>query len=436
MKSNISLKKNLNIWMALSLVVGMVIGSGVFFKATPVAKYSGSFTFIFFAWLLGGVMSLCGALVAAEFSARYPHTGGLYVYLEKIYGNEISFLFGWMNTLIYIPAILSALSVLFADQVSSMLNANQMVHDILALSILTAIVIINVIGNKYGGALQLLATVLKLIPLFLIILFGLIRPIEAENFASYGHFTKNFGLAVLSTLWAYDGWLSVPNVAGEMKNAKKNLVLVLIFGMLFGIVVYLLVNIAYINVIGIGKLATVENATNLISEKLFGQIGKVLISLGIIISIVGTLNGFALTGIRIPYAMATNQRFIANNVFSKLHPRFATPVNSSILVYILSLLYIFTRSFNRLTDLAMFSTWIFYVLFFTGIFIKRKREGKNKEGYNTFLYPITPLVAIFSGLYVLVNNIFSNPTDSIFSVLITLLGLPVYFLFVKKKIKK
>lgn len=136
-------RKNLNIWMVLFLVVGMVIGSGVFFKATPVAKYSGSFAFIFFAWLLGGVMSLCGALVAAEFSARYPHTGGLYVYLEKIYGNKISFLFGWMNTLIYTPAILSALSVLFADQVSSMLNANQMMHDILALSILTAIVIIN-----------------------------------------------------------------------------------------------------------------------------------------------------------------------------------------------------------------------------------------------------------------------------------------------------
>lgn len=192
MESNILLKKNLNIWMALSLVVGMVIGSGVFFKATPVAKYSGSFTFIFLAWFLGGVMSLCGALVAAEFSARYPHTGGLYVYLEKIYGNEISFLFGWMNTLIYTPAILSALSVLFADQVSSMLNANQILHDILAL-------------------------------------------------------------------------------------------------------------------------------------------------------------------------------------------------------------------------------------------------GKNEDGYNTFLYPITPLVAIFSGLYILVNNIFSNPTDSIFSILVTILGLPVYVIFVKKK---
>lgn len=433
MESNILLKKNLNIWMALSLVVGMVIGSGVFFKATPVAKHSGSFTFIFLAWFLGGVMSLCGALVAAKFSARYPHTGGLYVYLEKIYGNEISFLFGWMNTLIYTPAILSALSVLFADQVSSMLNANQILHDILALGILTAIVIINVIGNKYGGALQLLATVLKLIPIFLIIFFGLIKPAAAGNFDTYFYHPRNFGLAVLSTLWAYDGWLSVPNVAGEMKNAKKNLVFVLIFGMSFVMLVYLLVNIAYINVIGIEKLAMAENAINIISEKLFGQIGKALISLGIIISIVGTLNGFALTGIRIPYAMAANQKFVANNIFSRLHPRFATPVNSSILVYVLSVLYIFTRSFNRLTDLAMFSTWIFYVLFFIGIFIKRKREGKNEDGYNTFLYPITPLVAIFSGLYILVNNIFSNPTDSIFSILVTILGLPVYVIFVKKK---
>lgn len=214
---------------------------------------------------------------------------------------------------------------------------------------------------------------------------------------------------------------------------KKNLVFVLIFGMSFVMLVYLLVNIAYINVIGIEKLAMAENAINIISEKLFGQIGKALISLGIIISIVGTLNGFALTGIRIPYAMAANQKFVANNIFSRLHPRFATPVNSSILVYVLSVLYIFTRSFNRLTDLAMFSTWIFYVLFFIGIFIKRKREGKNEDGYNTFLYPITPLVAIFSGLYILVNNIFSNPTDSIFSILVTILGLPVYVIFVKKK---
>jgi len=433
MEHNTHLKKNLNVWMTLSLVIGMVIGSGVFFKATPVAKYSGSFLFIFLAWFLGGVMSICGALVAAEFSARYPHTGGLYVYLEKIYGDIVSFLFGWMNTLIYIPAILSALSVLFADQVASLLKINQITHDILALSILTFVMFINIIGNKYGGGFQLFATVLKLVPIFLIILFGLTRHIEMGNFAAYREVSQNFGLAVLSTLWAYDGWLSVPNVAGEMKNPKKQLVFVLIFGMSFVMLVYLLVNIAYINVLGIGKLASYENSINVISEILFGKVGGILISLGIIISIVGTLNGFALTGIRIPYAMATNNRFVANSVFSKLHPKFATPINSSLLIYVISILYIFTRSFNRLTDLAMFSTWIFYVLFFIGIFIIRKREGKNNEGYNTFLYPLTPLIAILSGLYILVNYIFSNTIDSLFSILITLLGLPVYFLFIKKR---
>lgn len=426
------LKKNLNIWMALSLVVGMVIGSGVFFKATPVAKYSTSFLLIFLAWFLGGVMSICGALVAAEFSSRYTKTGGLYVYLDKIYGKEISFLFGWMNTLIYTPAILSALSVLFADQVTNFLGKTQLIHDIIAILILTVVILVNIIGNKYGGILQLAATVLKLIPIVLIILFGLIRPFESSSFVTITNTTRNFGLAVLSTLWAYDGFLSVPNVAGEMKNAKKNLVLVLIFGMLFVMLVYILINLSYVNVIGIEKLAFSDNAIGLISNKLFGKVGSFLISIGIIISILGTLNGFALTGIRIPYAMAKNRHFVFNEFFSSLHERFATPINSSILIYILSILYIFTRSFNRLTDLAMFSTWIFYVLFFFGLFLIRKRYGKNDGGYNTFLYPLTPLVAILSGLYILINNIISNPMDSIFSILITLIGFPVYIIFVNK----
>lgn len=429
----VQLKRNLNIWMALSLVVGMVIGSGVFFKATPVARFSGNFFLIFLAWFLGGIMSLCGALVAAEFSSRYPHTGGLYVYLEQIYGKTVSFLFGWMNTLIYTPAILSALSVLFADQIKNLIKINQIVHDLLALSILSLVIVVNIIGNKYGGSLQLLATILKLVPIFLIIIFGLARPISLVNFCETREFTENFGLAVLSTLWAYDGWLSVPNVAGEMKNPKRNLVVVLIFGMMFVMTVYILINIAYINVLGILKLAASDNAINLISLSLFGKIGSFLIAIGIIISIVGTLNGFALTGIRIPFAMATNEHFVFNNIFSKLHCRFATPINSTLLIYFISVLYIFTRSFNRLTDLAMFSTWIFYILFFTGIFIVRKREGKNQDGYNTFLYPITPLIAILSGVYIVLNNIFSNPIDSIFSILITLVGLPIYWAFVRKK---
>ncbi|MEZ0535626.1 APC family permease [Caldicellulosiruptoraceae bacterium PP1] len=427
------LKKNLNFPMAFSLVVGMVIGSGVFFKATPVAKYSGSFFFIILAWTLGGIMSLAGALVAAEFSSRYPFTGGLYIYLEKLYGKTFAFLFGWMNTLIYTPAILSALSVLFADQIGSLTKISQFQHDLLAVLILTLIIFINVLGNKYGGIFQLVATILKLIPIFLIMVSGLLKPIELTYFESTEIATRNFGLAVLSTLWAYDGWLSVPNVAGEIKNAKKNLVLVLISGMIFVMGVYLIINISYINVLGISSLISSDNAINIISKSLFGNFGGVLISLGIIISIIGTLNGFALTGIRIPYAMAENNRFVFNETFKKLHPITATPINSTILIFIISLLYIFTRSFNRLTDLAMFSTWIFYVFFFIGIFIVRKREGKNKDGYNTFLYPLTPLIAIISGAYIVINNIISNPVDSIFSILLTLIGLPIYYIFVNKK---
>ena len=428
------LKKEINYTMAFALVVGTVIGSGVFFKTGPVLGYTKSAGLGMAAWIIGGILTIMAGLTIAELASAIPRMGGVYAYLDEIYGGTLAFLFGWMQTLIYTPAILAALSILFANQASAFIPMDSSAKLVVALGALIFLITMNAIGTKYGGIFQVTVTAIKLIPIFLIILLGVFR-------GNIGNFQPLFlidagtatglGAAILSTLWAYDGWATVGNIAGEMKNPVKDLPKAIVIGIGFVMVVYTLINYAYIHVMPINDIIASSAPASAVATILFGKVGGVLISAGILISIFGTLNGFTLTGIRMPFAMAEQGRLPFSKIFGKIDARFKTPVNASILIMALSIIYIFSGSFDRLTDLAMFSTWVFYIITLAGLFKMRKRG--ITAPYRTPWYPLPTIIAIIGGAYIGLNNVFFKPLDSAYALLLTLVGLPIYWIVKNRK---
>ncbi|MFL0245989.1 APC family permease [Candidatus Clostridium stratigraminis] len=433
------LKKEIGLLEAITVVIGVVIGSGIFFKASSVYKSAGTPTLGILAWVLGGIITMASALTVAEIATAIPETGGMFAYLKELYGEKSAFLFGWMQTLIYVPGVAAALSIVFVTQatyfIPSMTNLQQ---KILAIFMLFFIMIINVISTKLGSKVQLFSTLGKLIPIFVIIVFGLLKgtasslPTASHAAASVG--AAGFGAAILGTLWAYDGWAGVGNIAGELKNPKKDLPKSIILGLFVTIIVYILINIAIVKVMPISAVIASTKPASDAAIILFGKGGAALVAAGIMVSIFGALNGYLMTGVRIPFAMAQDKLFPFHKFFGKVNDKFQTPLNSFIFEIILACFYVLSGSFDTLTNLAVFVMWIFFVMTVAGIFILRSKHKDIDRPYKVPLYPVVPLVGIVGGIYILISTLITDTSSSLYGIVITLIGLPVYF-YVKKKIK-
>lgn len=422
------LKKDLGFFAAFTVVVGMVIGSGIFFKPGIVLRNAGSAGLGIAAWALGGVITLAAGLTVAEIAAAIPRTGGLYAYLEEIYGKLWSFLLGWVETVIYTPGAVAALAIVFATQLNlffPMAGPAQRAVAIAAILLLTGL---NILGAKQGGWIQSAATVGKLVPLALIIVLGLLRGSGGRLAGPLAPGGAGLGAAILSTLWAYDGWVAVTNVAGEVRDPGRLLPRAIIAGLGLVIAVYIAFNVALLRVLPAGILAASPTPASDVANVIFGRTGATIVALGILVSIFGALNGYILTGARVPYAMAGARNFPFADLFGAAHPRFRTPANALLLEAGLAILYVFTGSFNRLTDLAVFALWIFFVMALAAVYVLRARRPDLPRPYRVPLYPLVPAVGIFGGLYIIVSTLRSNPRDSLFGVGLTVIGVPVYWL--------
>ncbi|MEG1310721.1 MAG: amino acid permease [Romboutsia sp.] len=436
-----ALRKTIGFSAALSTVVGILIGSGVFFK--PQAIYSatnGGPGLGLLAWLIGGLITITAGLTAAEVSASIIKSGGLMVYLEEIYGERIGFLTGWMQTILFIPAITAALGIIFAQEAVSMIGIDSKYVIIIAISIIVFIAALNSLGAKFGGTIQTASTVCKLFPLAIIIIFGfmkgdtsspLMTPLVGEGVSVVSAISQ----VLIATLFAYDGWIYVGALAGEMKNPSKHLPMAIVGGISVVMAVYLLINIAYLLVIPASQMAPVGAApATLVAQKLFGSSGAKIISVGILISVFGTLNGFILTGGRIPYIMACDNRIPFSNILSKLNSN-GVPLNGTWIIVGLATLYSLTGQFNLLSDLAIFTIWIFYTMLFVGVMKLRKTRPDMERPYKVPLYPIVPIIATLGGIFVVVSTIMTQPKNAIAGLVITLVGLPVYEYMNKKDSK-
>ncbi|KXG74699.1 APC family permease [Thermotalea metallivorans] len=429
------LKKEIGLFEAIAVVIGVVIGSGIFFKASFVFKNAGSPLMGILAWIAGGVITMASGLTIAEIATAIPKTGGVFVYLKELYGEKWAFLFGWVQTVIYVPGAAAALAIVFATQATYFIPMTDLQQKLLAIGIIFIIMIGNILSTKLGSKIQFISTIGKLIPIFIIIVYGLAKG-TANSFtlSTTGAETiTGFGAAILGTLWAYDGWVGVGNIAGELKNPKKDLPKSIIVGVLTIIAVYVFINLAIIHVIPVEDVIASSKPASDAAMVLFGTAGASLISAGILISIFGALNGYLMTGVRIPFAMAQDKLLPFANFFGKVDERFSTPFNAFLLEVILACLYVFSGSFEMLSNLVIFVLWIFFTMAVAGVFILRRKHKNMERPYEVPLYPIVPLIGIIGGLYITINTLITDTTNALYGLGITLIGFPVYMYMTREK---
>ena len=436
---NKQLQKNLGIAAALSTVVGMVIGGGVFFKPQAVYTLTGGAPGLgILAWIIAGIMTITAGLTAAEVSAAIPKTGGMMVYIEEIYGKKLGFLTGWMQTVLFFPATAAAIAVMFGQQAALLLNNSSLVMP-MSIGVILLIGILNTFGSKTSGAIQTVSTVCKLIPLGLIIVFGFIKgsgdnpimnPLVAEGIRPMGI----IGQLLVAILFAYDGWINVGALAGEMKNPGKDLPKAIIGGLSIVMAINVVINLAYLWVLPASELAQYASPASIVAEKIFGPVGGKLINVGILVSVFGCLNGYLLTGPRIPYTLA-NQKLLPAT-FGKLNKN-GVPANATLFMVVLSVIYALSGQFNLLSDLSMFAIWAFYTLTFIGVIKLRKTQPDLERPYKVPFYPVIPIISICSGLFVVIDQLFlagmKSSMISLGGIIITLIGLPVYSFMTKNK---
>jgi APA family basic amino acid/polyamine antiporter len=428
-----ALKKSITFIEAIAIVVGMIIGSGIFLKPGIVFNDAGSPIMGILAWVVGGIITLASALTIAEIASSIPKTGGLYVYLEELYGEVWGFLLGWVQTVISYPASGAALAIAFSTYATFFIPMSGFQQKLLAIGILVFVIIMNIIGTKYGGMIQTISTVGKLIPIVAIIIFGLISG-KAHDFRSIAVMTEGagFGAAILGTLWAYDGWIGVTNIAGELKNPAKDMPKAIIIGVTSVIFIYALISTAMVNVMSMENIVASVTPASDVAIVLFGNGGAAFITAGIMISVFGAMNGYLLTGARVPLAMGQRKQLPYSAQLGKIHKSFGTPTNALILEGVLAIIYIFSGTFNTLTNLLIFVLWIFFVMGVFGIFILRKKIPAEKRPYKVPLYPFIPMVGILGGAYILYSTIVSAPLNSIIGIGIALAGLPIFY-YLKRK---
>jgi len=434
MIQNTSLKKSVTYIEAMAIVVGMIIGSGIFLKPGIVFRNAGSPTMSILAWVVGGIITLASALSVAEISATIPKSGGLYTYLADLYGDSVGFLLGWVQTVISYPASVAALAIAFATYSTYFIPLGGLQQKLLAVAVLLFILLMNVLSTKFGGVIQTIATIGKLIPVVAIICVGLFANIApgavSLNIPVTG---AGFGVAILGTLWAYDGWISVTNMAGELKNPSKTLPRVISVGVIFVIAVYVLFNMVIFKVLPLNTIAASQTPGADAAKVLFGTGGGAFITAGIMVSVFGALNGYLMTAARVPHVMGTKGQLPFSKFLGGIHPKMETPANALIFESVLAVIYIFSGTFNTLTDLLVFVLWIFFTMGVFGVFILRKKNPPVKGNYKVPLLPITPILGIVGGLYILISTVISDPVRSIVGIAITLIGLPVFFYMEKRK---
>ena len=322
------LKKDIGFFGAFSTVVGVVIGSGVFFKAAVIYKTTGSVSLGLLAWLLAGIISICAGLTTAELAASMPETGGMIVWVERAYGKTFSYLLGWAQAVIYYPASIAAAATIFATQFLNLFQIDKKYSILISACAAITVTGLNLLGSKASGQIQTAATIGKLIPIFAIIIFGLLQPnpttIELIPSSSVNSTINTsslaaLGAAMLAAMYGYDGWSNVGTIAGEMKNPKKDLPQAILYGLLVITAVYLLINIAYLLTMPMEQIAGNGNVPNDIATKLFGANGGKIITIGIMVSVYGTMNGFTMTAIRVPYAMALKNQIPLRKYWLKLN---------------------------------------------------------------------------------------------------------------------
>ncbi|MDQ8153437.1 MAG: amino acid permease [Gemmatimonadota bacterium] len=439
-----ALQRRLGLWTAVSVVIGSTIGSGIFRSPAGIAdKLPGPLPMLS-VWVVGGIFALCGALTLAEVASALPQTGGIYVFVRDGWGRLAAFLLGWGQLVMIRAASLGAIAITFSEYLHRVLGIDPVASEhVMQVRIGAAIAILvtgafNIVGVRLGAAVTNLTVIAKYGGLLFIvgIAFAIGLPQTGGHFTpafpTEGITTTAFGLALVSTLWAFDGWADLSYAAGEVKDPQRVLPRALIGGTLLVIAIYLLANVAYLAVMPIEEIRTSKLVAADVAQRLIGPAGVVFVAVTVMLSTFGTLNASLFTTPRIFFAMADDKLFFP--AVAKVHPKFETPWVAIALTAGLGAIFVLLRSFEQLADAFVTAFLPFYALAVAAIFKLRKTPG-YAPSFRVPGYPVVPLLFVGSVIYLLANG-FLNPasrwmTVGVFGVLLA--GVPVYYLTVGRR---
>jgi len=457
MNNQRSLVRALGLGYVVIFVVANIIGSGVYKKIAPMAAELHSSNWILLAWIAGGIITLFGALSNAEVAGLLADTGGEFVYLKRIYNRFFAFMYGWSLFTVIQTATISSLAYVFAQSLNTVVPLPDILSSLHNVSLfgiffpfqdfgvkLTAILLIfiltilNIFGLKNGAGVSKAIMFMVFAGLLTIVLFGLGNShTSISNLISdSGNATisiSTFYTAMLASFWAYQGWVSVGFIGGEIKDAKRNVSRGIVIGVFVVIAVYLLVNLTYLSVLSIPQLVQVHEAGNQIAaveavRSFWGTGGVLFISLLILLTTLGCTNASILTGSRPYYAMARERLFFPK--IGKLN-KFNVPSNSLLWQGIWASVLVLSGTFDQLTDMVIFAVFIFYGATTLGVFILRRKMPDAHRPYKVWGYPVVPAFYILFCISLFINTIVARPREAAIGLVLILLGIPVY-LFLKR----
>jgi APA family basic amino acid/polyamine antiporter len=439
------LARDLGASHATAIVVGTIIGSGIFLVPAEMVQAAGSAKLVYLAWLVGGLLSFFGALTYAELGAMKPQAGGEYVYIRDAYGPLPSFLYAWTWFIIAKPASIATLATGFVRVLGTFPALNFLANNfisvpfsvtygqVLAIAAAVLISVLNYIGIKRAGDFQLVFTLLKVVIILAIVGIGFSYSGGSwQNFA--GTFTgakggmAGFMAALVAALWAYDGWNDLNMVSGEIRNPERNIPIALIFGVALVGVLYMLVNAAVQYVLPASNIATSPRAASDAMAVVLGSLGAGIVSAGMALSMLVAMNGTVMSGARVPFAVARDRYFFS--ALADVHPRFHTPSSAIVVQAILAIiLLLFGGNFRQFFSLAIFAEWLFYMIASSTVFVFRKRDADASRPYRVWGYPAVPALFVLASTVLLYYTFTGNLRLSAFGTLAILAGVPVFYFF-------
>jgi APA family basic amino acid/polyamine antiporter len=428
-----SYARRIGVFSGTMMVVGGIIGSGIFLNPALVAERVRTAELTLVVWVLGGVIALIGALIFAELGARRPLAGGGYVYLRDAYGKLPAFLYAWMLLLVIATGAIAAVAVTFASYTAALLGFGVKAQMPLAVGAILALSAISYVGVRPGAITQNVFTVLKLSALAILIVAGLAStpplPVsEPLPPLARGEVLLSLGSALVPVLFAFGGWQQTNFVAEELIEPERNLPRALIGGVVIVVAVYLLANLAYLRTLGVTDLARSSAPAADAMGVLLGRSGRGLMAAGIAISTLGFLNLVILVSPRVYQAMARDGLFFPS--LAQLHRRYRTPSAAIVFQAGWAVILTLTGRYGDLLDYVVFGDWIFFAAVASTVFVFRSRERRGREGsalrFRMPGFPLLPLVFMLAALYVVVGSIASNPGNALKGTALILLGIPVF----------
>ncbi len=433
------LARVLGLFSIIGIVVGTMIGSGIFINPAKVAHDVGTPGLMLLVWIVGGVLSFFGALAVAELAAAYPQAGGIYVYLREAYGSAVAFLFGWTLILVIESGTLAALAVGFSSKyLPYFFTLSPLQTKVISVSFIAILAAVNVFGVRKGAFLMNFLTSIKFVGLIgvCVVVFAWASGSTGNFFSSeaaapaQGGVLGSFGVALVAALWAYKGWENSTYSAGEITDPQRKLPLGLFIGSVSVIVLYLLANLAYLYVFPAARMAASERIAADVMEAAVGPVGASIVAVIILLSMTGTANGHLLTSPRVLYAMAKDGLFFES--VGRAHPRYLTPHVSIIVMAVWAGLLSLSGTFEQLFSFVIFGFWIFMGLTVLGVMILRRTRPELQRPYRTWGYPLTPILFILSSVFLTVNSLIRESRNSSIGLALIALGIPVYLIWKRR----